>query len=173
MLDLLKKRRSIRVYQNKKIEESKVRELIQAALLSPSAKNITPWEFIVVTEEELLEKLSLAKAAGSGFLKNAPLGIVVLGDSSESDVWVEDTAIASTIIQLTAENIGLGSCWIQIRERKHNEEVTAEEYVKSIFKLPGNKRVEAIISIGYPDEEKAPHSEAELKYNKVHMNQYK
>lgn len=173
MVEMLMKRRSIRAYKNTKIEEGKVQELIKAALLSPSAKNICPWEFIVATDEELLEKLSKAKAAGSGFLKGAPLGIIVLADSSQSDVWIEDAAIASTIIHLTAESMGLGSCWIQIRERKHNDTITAEEYVRDLLKLPANIRVEAIISIGYADEEKAPHKEEELKYNKVYMNSYK
>ena len=173
MVELLMKRRSIRTYKKTKIEEGKIQELVKAALLSPSAKNICPWEFIVATNEELLVKLSKAKAAGSSFLKDAPLGIIVLADSSQSDVWIEDAAIAATIIHLTAEAMGLGSCWIQIRERKNNDTITAEEYVRDLLELPANIRVEAIISVGYADEEKAPHKEEELKYNKVYMNSYK
>lgn len=173
MLDLLRKRRSIRAYQKKKVEESKIEALVKAALLSPTAKNIRPWEFIVVTDELLLEKLSKAKVTGGSFLKDAPLGIIVIGDSSESNVWIEDTAIASTIIHLMAESLDLGSCWIQIRERQHNEEVSSEEFVKNLFELPEDKRVEAIISIGYPAEEKAAYKDEDLRYDKVYINKYK
>ncbi len=172
MLDMLMKRRSIRLYQEKKVEEEKIQQLIKAALLSPSAKNIQPWEFLVVKDEGLLEQLSKSKNAGSSFLKNAPLGIMVIGDSSMTDVWIEDTAIASTVILLTAEAMGLGACWVQIRERKHNDEVTAEEYIKKLLNLPENKRVEAIISIGYPAEEKAPHKDEDLKYDRVYFDKY-
>ncbi|OEH86418.1 hypothetical protein BHU72_13450 [Desulfuribacillus stibiiarsenatis] len=172
MLDVLLKRRSIRKFKETTVEHHLIEQLIKAALLSPSSRNICPWEFVVVTDSELLEELSKSKIHGSAFLKNAPLGIVVLGDEEKSDVWIEDASIASVILHVTAESMGLGSCWIQIRNRQHSESVTSEEYIQELLQIPATKRVQAIIAIGYPDEHKKPHDEQDLQYHKVHENQY-
>ncbi len=169
---LIQKRRSIRKFLKKPVEDEKVDALIEAALRSPSSRGLNPWEFIVVTEHDLLEKLSRAKMHGSAFLKDAPLGIVVCGNPDRSDVWVEDCSIASTFIFLASESIGLGSCWIQIRERMHNDTVTSERYVSDILNLPSGLKVESIIAAGYPDETKPPHKKEELQYEKVCLNQY-
>ena len=172
MLELLKKRRSIRKYKNTDIEEEKINKLVKSALLSPSSRNIQPCEFIVVTDRNILEKLSRAKEHGSSFLKGAPLGMVVLADSGSSDAWIEDSSISSIILQLTAESIGLASCWIQIRGRRHDNGKTAEQYVRSILNIPETREVESIIAIGYGDEVKRPHRDEELNYNKVFNNKY-
>ncbi|SDK24083.1 nitroreductase family protein [Natronincola ferrireducens] len=173
MLELLKTRRSIRKYKATKIEKEKVDLLMKAALLSPSSRSIRPWEFVIVTDEELIGNLAKSKEHGSLFLKEAPLAIVILGDETKSDVWIEDASIASIIIQLAAESIGLGSCWIQIRERRHNKDVTSEEFVRRVLNIPKNLRVEAIIAIGYPDEKKSFYDEKSLLHEKVYVNQYK
>ncbi|OEF99977.1 hypothetical protein BHF71_07180 [Vulcanibacillus modesticaldus] len=172
MLELLKKRRSIRKFKKDKVPNDLINQIIQAALLSPSSRKINPWEFIVVDDENYLEKLSHSKIHGSHFLKNAPLGIVVVADENKSDVWIEDTSISSIIIQLTAHSLGLGSCWIQIRNRMNSENQTAEDYIKNLLAIPDNYKVESIIAIGYPDENKPPHTEKELQFEKVHLNKF-
>lgn len=172
MLEILRKRRSIRKYINTVIEAEKIDELVKSALLSPSSRNIQPCEYIVVTDRNILEKLSHAKEHGSSFLKNASLGMVVLADSDRSDAWIEDSSISSIIIQLTAESIGLASCWIQIRGRMRDTGETAEQYVRSILNIPENRKVESIISIGYQDEEKRPYTDEELNFNRVFKNEY-
>lgn len=172
MLELLKQRRSIRKFKDQEIEPEKIAQLVQGALLSPSSRNFTPWQFIVVTDKQLLQQLASAKQMGSAFLKNAPLAIVVLADPQVSDVWVEDASIAAILIQMVAVSVGLGSCWIQIRERKHNDSVNAEDYIREVLNIPGPLKVEAIVAVGYPDESKAPHREEELKYQKVFSNKY-
>lgn len=170
MLELIQKRRSIRSYLRKTIETEKVRILIEAALRAPSSRNLNPWQFILVDRPELLKELSEAKEHSSSFIKNAPLGIVICADPARSDVWIEDTSIAATYIQLVAESLGLGSCWIQIRERKHSKDKTAEEYVREVLGIPENLKIEAMIAVGYPGEELPPHSELELDQQKVHYN---
>jgi nitroreductase len=106
-LSLLKNRRSIRKYQQKEIEKSKIEKLVKAALLSPSSRAIYPCEFIFITNKVLLTRLSQSKMHGSAFLANAPLGIVVIADSTKSDVWIEDASIATTFIILAAEAVKL------------------------------------------------------------------
>ena len=114
-----------------------------------------------------LEKLSLAKESGSSFLSDAPLGVVVCGKEKESDVWIEDCSIASIILQLTGQSLGLGSCWIQIRRRLYGTGKSSEEYVKEVLSLPESLRVESIIAFGYPDEVKNPIPIDELEHDKI------
>jgi nitroreductase len=134
--------------------------------------NNRPWKFIVVTKPELLERLSMAKQSGSTILKNAPLGIVICADQTNSDVWIEDCSIAAIFIQLTAESLGLGSCWIQIRERMHSKLRFSEDHISEVLNIPEGIRVASIIAIGYPDENKSPHNVGDLLYENVHHNTY-
>jgi nitroreductase len=171
-LSLIQKRRTIRKYLEKSVEAEKIDQLIEAVLRSPSSRGFNPWEFIVVTDKGLLEKLSKAKPHGASFLKNAPLGIVVCADPERCDVWVEDASIASIFIHLAAESIGLGSCWIQIRKRMHDQTTTAQAYIHSLLNIPKNLAVESIVAIGYPAEKKPPHRKEDLQYKKVHYGLY-
>jgi len=167
MLEILRNRRSIRKYKNQAIEGEKIDLLKEAVLRCPSSRGINPWRFVFITDRALLEKLSLAKKSGSGFLKGAGLGVVVCGSEDESDVWVEDCSIASIILQLVGSSLGLGSCWIQIRNRENSPGLTSEDYIKQVLGLPANLRIESMIALGYPDEEKRPVSRRELEYDKI------
>ena len=171
-LDLIKTRRSTRKFKERPVEKEKISLLIEAALRSPSSRSINPWQFIVIDDKNILEKLSKAKPHGSGFLKGAPLGIAVCAETSQSDVWVEDTSIASAFIHLAAHDLGLGSCWIQIRKREHDPLKSADTYVKELLNIPDNMMVESIIAIGYPDEIKKGHLKDSLQFNKISFNTY-
>jgi nitroreductase len=167
MLEILRKRRSIRRYKDKEIDPDTIEQLREAALRSPTSRGINAWRFFFVTDRTLLEKLSLAKKSGSSFLKGARLGVVVCADEKETDVWIEDCSIASIILQLTGHSLGLGSCWIQIRNRMHNDDKTSEHYVQEVLDLPQDLKVESIISFGYPDESKQPIPKEQLEYDKI------
>ena len=171
-IELLRNRRSIRRYEKRQVEKDKIDLILEAALRSPSSRSLNPWEFIVVTDRELIEKLSMAKEHGSAFLKGAPVLVVVCADPERCDVWIEDCSIASILIQLQAQDLGLGSCWVQIRKRMHNSKKTAEDYVKEILGIPEKMVVESIIGIGYPAERKEPHPADSLQYKKIHLNRY-
>jgi len=171
-LSLIQRRRSIRKYSKKTVEAEKIDVLIEAALRSPSSRGFNPWEFVVVTDKGLLEKLSAAKPHGASFLKNAPLGIVVCANPEKCDVWVEDASIASIFIHLAAESIGLGSCWIQIRKRMHDQTTSSQAYIRSLLNIPRNLNIESIVAIGYPAEKKPYHRKEDLQYKKVHYGVY-
>ncbi len=171
-LSLIQKRRSIRQFKEKVPDKDAIDTLIEAALRSPSSRSLNPWEFIVVTDKEKLAQLSEAKPHGATFLKNAPLGIVVCTDPEKCDVWIEDASIASTFIQLAAEDLGLGSCWIQIRGRVHKDGQLAQKKVREILSMPDHLEVLNIIAVGYPDEDKKGHAKDTLLYDKVHYEQY-
>lgn len=167
MITLLRNRRSIRKYIEDKISKDMVDLLVEAMLRSQSSRNIRPWEFILVDDKEKLNYLSAAKQHGSTLLKGAALGIVVIADHTKSDVWVEDASIASIQLQLMADSLGLGSCWIQIRNRMADEYVTSDQYVKDALAIPEQYSVESIIALGHSAEKLEPHKTESLQFDKV------
>jgi nitroreductase len=167
MLELLLKRRSIRHFQDRKIEREKIEILQKCVLLSPSSRNRRPWEFFFVTESSLIKNLSISKPTGSSFLREAPLAIVVVGLPELSEAWIEDCSIASIIAQLAAESIGLSSCWIQIRNREHDHNQSASQFIRTLLEIPENKEIESIIAVGYPAEKKEPYREEDLDFQKI------
>lgn len=172
MIDILRTRRSIRKYINQKIEEDKIEIIKEAILRSPSGRGVNPWTFIFVDDRDLLDKLSRSKEHGSALLKGAALGIVMCGNEKESDTWIEDCSIAAIIAQLTAHSLGLGSCWVHLRNRMHSKETSSESYVRELLNIPSNISIDSIIGIGYPDEKKEPHAKESLQYDKIRYNSY-
>jgi nitroreductase len=172
ILELLKKRRSIRKFQEKAVESSKIETILEAGLISPSGKSKKPWEFIVVDNSEKLESLSNAKSKGGQFIKDAPMAIVVIGNEEESDTWIEDCSIVMTFMQLAGEEQGLGSCWVQINKRISEDGTDAEIVTKNILDIDGDKRVLAILAIGYPAQERPAYTEDDMEFAKVYYNSY-
>lgn len=172
LLSLLRKRRSIRQFTRQPVAAEQIDLLIEAALRTPTSRARNPWEFVVVTDPLLLKELASAKQQGSAFLADAPLAIVVAADPQASDVWTEDCSIAAMVIQLTAEELGLGSCWVQIRLRPHTAARSSEDFVKELLALPPAHVVECIIAIGYPGEAKPGHLKKCLPFDRVHRQRY-
>lgn len=172
VLGCIQKRRSCRKFTNRPVEAYKAESLLKAALWAPTSKNNRPWHFVVIDDPKLLGKLAECKPHGSAFLAEAPLAIVLLADPAKSDVWVEDCAIAAILMQLTAEDEGLGSTWIQIRQRMYNDQETAGDYIKKLINAPAGLEVASIIALGYKEKERAPYSEEYLLPERVHRNKF-
>ena len=111
--------------------------------------------------------MSRAKTHGSTFLAGAALGVIICADEEISDVWIEDSAIAAITLQYAAHDLGLGSCWAQIRNRPHNDNTSAESYLKRTLEINDNIRILCIIGIGFPNEEKSGVSLSELPTGKI------
>lgn len=174
MLDLLKKRRTIRKFKDKKVEKDKIDKIVQGALTSPTGRNLRHWEIVVIQDEETIKKLSTTRSIFKGVLSTAPLAMVIIGDDDKSTTWLSDTSIMSMVIQLMAEDLGLGSCWLHTENRFDEKGKSVEEKVKEIIELDEpNKRILNIIAIGYKDEEKESHNLEELPYNQVHYEKYR
>lgn len=173
LLTLLRKRRSIRKFTTQSVEVDKIEALVEAAVRTPTSRDLKPWDFIVVTDSHMLEKIGLAKAHGSSFVAGAPLAIVFAADMDKSDVWTEDCSIAAIVVQMVAEEIGLGSCWAQIRLRPHNEECSAGDYIKNLLGLPASYAVECVLGIGYPAESKQGHAAETLPMDHVHREKFR
>ena len=131
-----------------------------------------PWEFVLVEDKEVLKALSVCKAQGAALLEGAAMAIVVLGDTTKTDVWIEDCSIATIIIQLAAEELGLGSCWVQIRRRSDAAGNLAEDNVRSILGIPGHYAVLSIVGVGHKARETKPFDEEKLQWEKVHIGSF-
>lgn len=140
--------------------------------MAPSSKRSNCWQFIVVDDKDTLEKLSFCKESGAAFVKDAALAIVVTADSLASDVWIEDASIASIMIQLQAEDLGLGSCWVQVRERFTANGTPANEYIHELLDLPLQLQVLSVIAIGHKGMERKPFDDSHLQWEKVHINKF-
>ncbi len=172
MIELLRNRRSIRKYTNQSIEKEKIELLKEAVLRSPSSKNINPWEFIFVEEKDIIQKLKLCKPHGTNPLETSELAVVVCADETKNDVWIEDCSISSILLQLTAQSLGLGSCWIQVRNRMYTDTVSSENYIQELLHIPGNYRILSIISIGYPEKAREGKPFEELQFEKIRLNRF-
>ncbi len=172
VLETLRHRRSIRRFSTQSVEAEKIDALLEAALRAPSSRELRPWEFVVVTEPATLQKLAEAKQHGAGFLAGVPLAIVVAADPGRCDVWVEDCAIAALCLQLTATSMGLGSCWAQLRLRRHADGRDSDAYVRELLGLPMHFTVDCIIGIGYPAEHLDGHPVSSLPFSKVHRERF-
>ena len=161
-------RRSIRKYKEEKVPMEDVKELLKAAMQAPSAGNTQPWEFIVVDDKEKLVEVTKVHKY-SFMLPNASYGIVVCATPDKEihkGYWPQDCAAAVTNILIKAEDMGLGAVWLGV----YPEDDRVVE-LRKIFNVDEDVVPFAIVSVGYPDEEKKFDDRYDEK--KVHYNSYK
>ena len=166
-LELCRHRRSIRKYTNQPVEQEKIDYLLRCALMAPSSKRTNPWEFIVVRDEKKLRAMAGCRTYGSQMFNTAMAAIVIALDTSLSDAWMADGAIAAEHILLAAEEQGLGACWCHVYCRE-----ASEELIKGLCGIPEDKTVLCIISLGYKDEERKDYDLEKLMYTKIHNDKW-
>lgn len=152
VFEAVSKRRSVRRYRERAVEQEKIERVLEAARLSPSAANLQPWRFIVITDKHAKEKIR--SAYNAGWLIQAPVIIVACAIPEEAwcrsdgeEYWKVDVAIALHSLILAATELGLGTCWIANFE---------EEEARRVLEIPKDWRVVAMTPLGYPDEDKGP-----------------
>lgn len=170
---LVTQRRSTRQFTEELLLPHEVEQIMQSALMAPSSKSSRPWHFVLVEDKEMLQKLSICKATGASFIENCALAIVVLSDPMQSIAHIEDAAIAATYIQLQAEDLGLGSCWVQISGRETEAGQDSEEYVRELLDIPFQLTVGCIVAIGHKARESKPQNIEKLKWEKLHLGKFK
>ena len=169
--EMLVQRHSIRKYTDQPISAEAVKTIIEAALMAPSSKRCTPWEFLLVDNKEILEKLSHCREFGAGPIAKCSLAVFVMADPQKSSAWIEDCAIAATYIQLQAEALGIGSCWVRIRDRFDKDGDSAQDYISQFVNIPGEQQILCAITLGHPDEQRKPFDLEKLQWEKVHIAQ--
>ena len=159
--DVLKNRRSVRKFKSDPISSEHIEEILQAAMSGPSACNRCPWEFFVVTNEEVIEKL---RGASRFTQMSAPLAIVVCGNLSRAlplslgAYWIQDCSAATENILLRVTDLGLGAVWCGIHPQKR-----AQKRVCEILQLKDKLIPLNILWIGHPDEFPEPRIQYDSK----------
>lgn len=151
-MTIYEKRRSIRHYQEKAVEEDKIRRILEAGMQAPSAGNQRPWHFVVVTERERLDALS-GMSPYAGMLKQAPLAICVVAKEEGlkyPEVWQQDCAAATENMLLAVAEEELGGVWLGVAPFPDRM-----ERLREILEIPPHHRPFSLLSIGYPAETKA------------------
>jgi nitroreductase len=168
IMDIIYARRSIRKYQEKPVEKEKLELLLKAAMAAPTAMNIQPWEFVVVTDPEMMKQIRTTMMFGKFF---APAAIVVCGNTSffkhpmANRFWVQDCSAATENILLAAVGLGLGTVWLGVHSI-HNFEKQISEHLQ----LPSQVKPLNVIYIGYPAEEKP--ARTQYRADRVHWGKY-
>ena len=170
MLEVIRKRRSIRSYTDSEVEAEKLNEILKAAMFAPSSRGRRAWEFIVVRSDETKKALSDATPYAF-FVKDAPVAIVICYDIDAGRRFKEDASICAEHIHLEAVNQGLASCFVQVADAtgSHGD---AEDYVKQLLKIPDRYRVQCMMPIGYPGEAQSEHLDSENEESKIHTEKF-
>lgn len=162
LTEILKKRRSVRRFDGRAVPREVLENLLQLTLTAPSSKNTRSTRFMVIDKPELMEKISEMRDFGSQFLKDAPCAVMIMGDTAV-DLWVDNASISATIMQLAAEEAGLGSCWVHINERPRKREepdgANAADYLRTFLPIPADCKPLCFVALGYPADTPKPHGE--------------
>ncbi|MDR1336775.1 MAG: nitroreductase family protein [Tannerella sp.] len=169
---LIINRRSTRRFTGRALSPEQAESILKAALTAPSSKGARSWQFVAVEDKNMLKQLAGCKNAGSAFIEHCAVAIVVTGDTAETDVWIEDAAVASIYMQLQAEDLGLGSCWCQVRNRLTGDGADAGQYVRDLLGIPSRFGVLSIIGIGHREQVRKPVDETQLPWEKVHAGSW-
>ncbi len=167
-LETILTRKSIRKFKNDLISEEDVKLILEAAMQAPSACNQQIWQFILINQKELLNKLSL-RHGGITFAKDAPCAILVCGEPKAAtlkEYWREDCAAASLNILLAAHSLGIGSTWSGISY----DDIASVKNIQALLNIPEQYIPFSLIVLGYPDEDRT--TSKRFNANKVHYNQW-
>lgn len=157
VFDVIHNRKSVRQYQETPVPDEKIETMLRAAMAAPTARNIQPWRFYVITSREVLNQLA-EKLPYAKMLAHAPMAIVVAGDTQKGNPneeqihnWTLDCAAASQNLLLAAEALGLGAVWTGVYPYKLRIEA-----ITSTLDLPPHIIPLNIIPIGYPLNQEEP-----------------
>jgi len=164
VLDLIKKRRSIRQYTEEGLTSEDIETLLEAAMAAPSADNLQPWEFVVVQDDYLRKQLSETHP-WADMCAGAPVVFVVCAHERGSSHWVEDASAATENLLLAAAGRDLGAVWVGIYPNTRYE-----KHVRGVLDIPNDLRVLCLVPVGHPGESKSPRSKFDRR--KVHYNGY-
>ena len=174
LFELARKRRSIRQYGNKRIDDDVIAEIMKVALTAPTSFGHHAVEFVVVREAEMIRKVGACKNFGGSQVNGADTVIVAIvktSDKRASEFWIEDGAIASAYLLLAIEQYDLGACGVHIRNRKGKLKSSDEE-IRQLLNIPDGYTVLNLVALGEKGEKKAPYTEKDLKFGNIHMEKF-
>ena len=146
-IEAIKTRRSIRKYSSREISKDIIKDIVDCARLAPSANNIQPWEFVVITSKIKLRDIAEITDYGK-FIENAAACIIVV--CKEAKYYLEDGSAATENILVAAKSYGIGSCWVAGDKKPYAREIL------SLLNFPIGYKLISIIALGYPIEAPKP-----------------
>ncbi len=146
-IDIARSRHSSRLFTSEPLLPREMELIMEAGDLAPSSRSRRPVRLIPVVDEGLIRRLAMCKDSGTRALETATFAVIVAADPKVSDVWIEDCSIATIMMQMEAEDLGIGSCWIQIRLRKVGD-TDSEDFVIREAGLDPGLKVLSIIAFG-------------------------
>lgn len=150
LLDLVKKRRSIRNFTDEEVRDEDIRKILEIALHAPTAKNRDVIRYIVVKNKEKLKELSTFKNVAAKFLEGANVAIVVLSNKELAEnTYHQDACIAATFLQLAVTELGLGSTWANVTNAVNDEGRCSQEVLHEMLEVSDKYNIECIIGIGH------------------------
>ncbi|MBQ3207673.1 MAG: nitroreductase family protein [Bacteroidales bacterium] len=156
-LEVIEKRHSVRKYSDKPVDKEILDTIVRVAQTAPSSRNSRSSAFMIIEDRDTLDALSQMRDYGSGLLSGAQAAIVVMGDETKTDLWVDNCAISATFIQLAVTAMDLASCWVHCngrpRVKAEPEGAKAEDYVRELLGIKDGFRPYCVIAIGYPAED--------------------
>lgn len=156
-LEVIDKRHSVRKYSDKPVDKEILDTIVRVAQTAPSSRNSRSSAFMIIEDRDTLDALSQMRDYGSGLLSGAQAAIVVMGDETKTDLWVDNCAISATFIQLAVTAMDLASCWVHCngrpRVKAEPEGAKAEDYVRELLGIKDGFRPYCVIAIGYPAED--------------------
>ena len=152
-IDVIQKRHSVRKFTGEPVDRELIDAILDIAATAPSSRNSHSSAFMVVDDRDTLSAIAEMRDHGSAFVKGAAAAIVVMGDRSKTDIWVENAAISATFIQLAATAMDLGSCWVHVRDRLRSKDDpakgTAEEYLRGLLGIRDEYSVLCVLALGH------------------------
>lgn len=170
-------RRSVRHFTAEPVDPADLKKILAAGLSVPSSKNLHSSELVVVTDPEQVHALADCKPQFGQMLREAACAVVVLGATS-SHAWVEDASLTLLAMLLQATELGLGSCWVQVRHMHatalgaDGKPLTSSDYLREQLGIPEGYEVEAILALGHAAHPLRPHTLQELDWKKVHQERF-
>lgn len=155
--ELVEHRHSVRHFTAEPVGKEDIARMLKATLDAPSSKNTRSSSFMVIEDSERIARIARMRDFGSAFVEKAPLVILVMGDAVRSDLWMVNASISATYLQLAAEALGLGNCWVHVEGRPCKKDepdgMTAEEYLRTFLPIPEGRHVLCAVAIGHSAEE--------------------
>lgn len=158
-------RRSVRDYQEKDVSKEDITEIIKAGQFAPTANNNRAIEFIVIRNQQTKDKIF--EIVGQEFVKEAPVLIIPISNTTQTNCPVQDLSVASESMFLQATALGLGTVW-----KNFEAEYVGEGKIKELLGIPEQYKAINIIPVGYPKEKSIPHTDEDFNAQKIHQDKW-
>lgn len=153
--EVIAARHSVRKFSDRPVDRAVIDEIINEAGTAPSSRGSRSTGYMVIEDKDVLLAISRMRDHGSSFVEGAAAAIVVLGDSDKTDLWLDNAAICTTYLMLSAVDKGLGSCWVHVNGRMRNKsdasQGLAEDYLRELLGIKDNMKILCVLALGYEE----------------------